>query len=202
MVIKLDLAKYLIFLVILSSCGNKEKEIRHYGFMKKQNDSLNVSLSISEFKDYGNFIDRIRKITCNDSIPKIIIEKKDLIRNIYPIEYCEPMTFDPEAKHYVTFTRGKAYKDPYPNEIKLDSLSWILENDYAYHWTSTKSDSLICYFIVIESNRAEKVDGIESFLTQLSHEFDNLNTKLDLNISFLEISPYIPPTVMGSEIMN
>ena len=113
--------------MLLTSCGKQEKEIKDYGFPRIEKDSLRTSLKLSEFENYGIFIDRIQEIICNDSIPKIVIENKYLIRNIYPIVYCEPIITDPKGRHYVSFKKGKAYKDHYSKEIKTDSLTKILK---------------------------------------------------------------------------
>lgn len=181
------------------NCGKQETEIRNYGFPKDENRGLNVSLELSEFKNYGKLIDRIREITCNDSIPKLVIKEKNLIRNIYPIEHCEPMIFDPEGKHYVSFTKGKFYKDHFSKEIKTDSLAWTLKNDFAYFKVEDETDVIKSYLTIFESNRNEKVDGIENFLTDLTQEYDKLRTELELNISFWEVVPYSPPPKMEND---
>jgi len=191
--------KYLIFLMLLVSCGKHEREVKEYGMPKAKNDLLNVSLKFSEFKDYGMLIDRIKEITCNDSIPKIVVENKYLTRNIFPIEYCEPMIFDPKGKHYVSFEKGKAYKDGFSEEIQTNSLSRILENDFTHYLTSNESEKPEYYMVIIESIRNEKLIGIEKFLSALTLEFDKLETTLELNIGFWEVVPYISPPALKND---
>ena len=163
-----------------------------------------MSLRIHEFKDYEQFVDRIREISCNDSIPKIIIEKKGEIRNIYPLEHCEPIIFDPKEKHYVTFRGGKAYRASTIIEIDSDSLGSKLTEDFAYYRNSNESEKPESYLVIVESMPSDKMDGIENFLVDLTCEFDNLNTKLNLNISFWEVVPYTPPppAIEDDEIKN
>ncbi|SDF28056.1 hypothetical protein SAMN05421636_1491 [Pricia antarctica] len=194
----LNFAKYLIIVLLLASCGKQETEIKNYGFLKSENTSLNVPLELSQFKNYGILLDRIREITCNDSIANIVVKQKNLIRNLYPIEHCEPIKFDPKGKHYVSFEKGKAFQDHFSKEIKADDLSRILTTDFAYP-TSNESRIPESYLVIIESNRNEKVNGIEDFLTDLTHNFDKLNTKLELNVSFWEVVPYMPPTEMEKQ---
>ncbi len=192
---KLNFIKYLIFFLVFASCEKQVKEIKNYGIEKGINDNLSVSLKTSEFNDYGTLIDRIREIKCNDSLPKIIIESKNLIRNIYPIEHCEPILFHPKSKQYVTFVNGKLYHDSNNNyrEIRMDSLNWILKNDFAYYRSNNKLDKPESYLVIVESNRNENLELIEIFLTNLTQEFDKLNSKLELNISFWEELQYFPP---------
>jgi len=120
---------------------------------------------------------------------------------IYPIEHCEPIIFDPKGKHYVSFENGNAYKDHFSKKIKTDSLGWTLKNDFAYFRVIDETNVIESYFVIIESNRKEKVDGIEKFLTDLTKEYDRLKTELELNISFWEVVPHIqPPPAMENEI--
>lgn len=95
---KLNFIKYLILFLVFASCEKQIKKIKNYGIEKRQNDNLSVSLKISEFNNYGTLINRVHKIKCNDSLPKIIIEHSNLTRNIYPIEHCEPIMFHPKSK--------------------------------------------------------------------------------------------------------
>ena len=99
---KLNIVKFLILILLISSCTNQKRELKEYGYAKKESDSSKVSLRLGDFITYGDFVDRIHEVTCNDSIPRIVIETKKNVRHIYPTEYCEPFIFDPAGKHYVT----------------------------------------------------------------------------------------------------
>ena len=157
---------------------------------KKDSRNLNLSLELSEFKNYGKLIDRIREITCNDSIPKIVVKEKNLIRNIYPTELCEPIIFDPDGKHYVTFRKGKPYEWQSITEILPNSINKKLTEDFAYYRNSEKLES---YLVIIESERNEKINGIESFIKSITQEYDKLETDLELNFAFWEVVPHLPP---------
>ncbi|MDN3724202.1 CatA-like O-acetyltransferase [Aequorivita sp. SDUM287046] len=159
-------AKYLIILVLLTNCGKQETVIKNYGFPKSKNRSLNVPLELSQYKTYGILLDRIREVTCNDSIAKIVVKQKNLIRNLYPIEHCEPIKFDPKGKHYVTFNKGKAFLDHFSKEIKTDDLRRILTTDFVYS-TSNKSDIPESYLIIIESIHFSAIPWID--FTSISH---------------------------------
>jgi hypothetical protein len=186
----LKFAKYLTIILLLASCGNQETEIKSYGFPKNGNGNLIVSLELSEFNSYGKLIDRIRKTTCNDSIPKIVVKEKNMTRNIYPIEHCEPIIFDPNGKHYVTFRKGKPYEWQSITEILPNSINKKLTEDFAYYRNSEKLES---YLVIIESERNEKIDGIEKFIKSITQEYDELETDLKLNFAFWEVVPHFPP---------
>ena len=186
----LKLIKYLIFFLIILSCGKQGVEIKNYGHSKNRNKSLNVSLKLSEFKNYGMFIDKIQEIGCNDSVPKIVIRQKNLIKNIFPIEHCASMIFDPDGKHYVTFRNGRPYEWRTINEIEPNALHKKLTEDFSYYKKSKNPEN---YLIIIESTREEKVNGIEKFIKDVTEEYDKLESKLELNFAFWETIPHLSP---------
>jgi len=190
---KLNFVKYLILILLLTSCEDDKKAIKNYGYFKSEPQNLNVALKISEFKNFGLFIDRISEITCNDSIPKVVIENKKSIKNIYPIDDCNPAPFNPKSKHYITFRNGNAYRFRSEKEIKIDSLDFLIKNNFAYYQTSNKSENPDVYYAIIESERSEKINGIENLLLNITNEFDELDTELNFNISFWNIPPLPPP---------
>ena len=188
---KLSFVKYLVLVLLFTSCEEGKKTIKNYGYLISESKNLNVTLRLSEFKNFGLFTDRISEIICNDSIPKVVVENKNLIKNIYPVDDCNPAPFNPKSKHYITFRSGTAYR--YRSENEIDSLDYILKNNFAYYQTSNKSENPDVYFAIIESERSEKTNGIENLLLNLTNEFDELDTKLNLNIAFWNIPPLPPP---------
>lgn len=182
--------KYSIILLIILSCGKQGNSVQNYGYAKNENKSSTVSLNMSDFKNYGMLIDRIKEIKCHDSIPKIEIRQKHLTKNIFPIEYCESVIFDPDGKHYVTFRNGKPYVWRTMTEIKSNSLSKKLVEDFSYYKKSKIPEN---YLIIIESERNERIDGIEKFIDDVTLAYDPLETQLELNFAFWEAIPPIQP---------
>ena len=80
-----------------------------------------------------------------------------------------------------------------------DSLSSKLTEDFAYYRNSEKPES---YLIIIESERDEKVNGIEKFITNITQEHDKIWTDLELNFAFWEVVPHLPPPENGNEREN
>ena len=189
---KLNIFKYLILVLLLTGCKKDNKTVKNYGYLKTEPYNLNVSLKLSEFNNFGNFVDRIKEIVCNDSIPKIVIQKKRIIKNIYPVENCNPASYHTERKHYITFRNGKPNKFHSNKEIKTDSLDHLLKNELAYYERSNKTNDPNVYYVIIESQRNEGLDGIQEFLMKLTDEFDKLETESNFNILFGNVMP-IPP---------
>ena len=125
---KLNFAKYLIILLLLASCGNQKKEIKEYGFKLKDSDSLNVSIRISEFDNYENFLDRLKEIVCYDSIPNIVIESENQVRNIYPIEYSEIPMFHPRFRNTFFIRMDSIVKNE--RKVEISELSALMKQNY------------------------------------------------------------------------
>lgn len=151
-------------------------------------DSSCVPVRLSEFVNYDQLVERIRAIDCNDSTPQIVIENETIQRLIFPVVECMPSPSNPKAKHYVSIRQGKAYYPWTLNPINLDSLKYIIEEDYAW-----KRDGITkVYIVIIESNPEETTKGVEDYLLQLTKEFDKVNTDLNLNIALWRPVPPMP----------
>jgi hypothetical protein len=182
----MNFSKYLIVLILFNSCENQKSKIINYGKSKNEGINLEVPLKLSSFKNYGLFIERVRKIICNDSIPKIVVKQKNITRNFFINEQCEPIIFDPDGKHYVTFKNGKPHEWQTINEINKDSLYKKLSSDFLY-----LNDPKF-FLVIIESEKKNNMKGIETFLIELTQEYDNMKTDLELVISFWEVVPNLP----------
>ena len=101
------------------------------------------------------------------------------------------MIFDTDGKHYVTFRKGKPFEWQTTTEILPDSLHKKLTEDFSYYRNSEKLES---YLIILESERNEKLNGIEKFITAITQEYDKLETDLELNFALWEEVPHLPPS--------
>jgi hypothetical protein len=128
----MNYSKYLIIFILFISCEEQKSKTLYYGTSKNESENLDVPLNISNFKNYGLFVKRIREITCNNSIPKIVVKQKNITRNFYINEQCEPIIFDPDGKHYVTFRKGKPFEFHSNKEILSESLREKLSQDFLY----------------------------------------------------------------------
>lgn len=183
----MNLSKYLLVFILLVSCEGQKSRTINYGNSKNESRNLDVPIKLSNFKNYGFLIDRIREITCNDSIPKIVVKQNNIIKNFYINEQCEPIIFDPEGKHYVTFRNGKPYEFQSNNEIHSD----FFNKKFSLYFLYSKDSKV--FLIIIESKRKNNLKGIEKFLTELSQEYNNLNTDLELIIAFWELVSNLSP---------
>jgi len=189
---KLSHTKYLILLLFFASCGNEEKEIKNYGFQSTASKNLNVPIKLSEFANFGMLVDRIREITCSDSISKLEIHIDNKIVNIYPNEDCDPPNFNPKSKQYLTFRNGKAYLNRSNLELNFELLNSKFKENFEYFKSSNGNGMGDYYFIIIESERNEKVDGIAKIIIELTKGYNKLNTEIPLEIAFWEIPPEPP----------
>ena len=180
---KLNLAKYVVILFFLASCGMENKQLIEYGYITKSNDSLSVSIRVSEFKTYGEFLNRLNKIVCNDSIPKVVIENDKNIRNIYPLEFCNPPLANPRPRNTFYINKDSIYKNY--RKIAPKELSSIMKSNFENLEQdielAEKPEKILFIF---EFYVKEKSIGVENYLELITKSYDLLNTKNELKIIF------------------
>ncbi len=180
---KLNFAKFLIIILLLASCGNQKKEIIAYGFKQKSADSLTVSVRISDFDNYENFIDRLKQITCYDSIPKIVLETENKILNIYPIEYCEIPMFHPKFRNTFFIQKDSIIKNE--RKVEFSELSKLMKQNFDNMGEKADfADSPEKVLFIFEFYENKGVDGIEKYLETITESYDLLESKNELKIVF------------------
>lgn len=190
--------KALVLFVIclfLIGCNSPEmqvvdspvEEVKMYGSAQNSNDNLFVPIALSELETYGQLIDRIEEIACNDSTPQILIKNNSETRIVFPVIECLPPPFDPRSKHYVFISNGQANYHSSLDPINLDSLQYVIQTDYAFQRRGVTA----AYLVVIEADSIENTQGVKEFLNHLTRAFDSVETDLHLNILLWRI--YTPP---------
>jgi hypothetical protein len=180
---KLNFPIYLIVILLLASCGNQKKEIKEYGFKQIETDSLGVSVRISEFDNYENFLDRLKEIVCYDSIPKIVLETENKIRNIYPIEYCETPMFHPRFRNTFFIQMDSIIKNE--RKVELSELSTLMKENFENMGVKAGfADSPEKVLFIFEYYEDKGVDGIEKYLKAITESYDYIQSENELKIAF------------------
>jgi len=188
---KLNFAKYLIIILLLASCENQKKEIKEYGFKQKDLDSINVSVRISEFDNYKNFLDRLKEIVCYDSIPKIVLETENEIRNIYPIEYCEIPMFHPRFRNTFFIQMDSIIKNE--RKVEISELSTLMKQNFENMGVKAGfADSPEKVLFIFEYYENTGVDGIEKYLKTITESYDYIESENELKIAFWTKIDVIP----------
>jgi hypothetical protein len=179
----LNFAKYLIIILLLASCGNQKKELKEYGFKQENADSLNVSVRISDFDNYENLIDRLKQIICYDSIPKIVLETNNKIRNIYPIEYCEIPMFHPRFRNTFFIQKDSIIKNE--RKVEFSELRKLMKQNFENMGENADfAESPEKVLFIFEFYENKGVEGIEKYLEIITKSYDSLETKYELKIIF------------------
>jgi len=187
----LNFAKYLIILLLLASCGNQKKELKEYGFKQNNADSLNVSVRISEFDNYENLLNRLKAIVCYDSIPKIVLETENKIRNIYPIEYCEIPMFHPRFRNTFFIQKDSIIKNE--RKVEFSELSKLMKQNFENNGEKSDfADSPEKILFIFEFYENKGVDGIEKYLETITEAYDSLEITNELKIAFWPKIDVIP----------
>ena len=169
--------------MILASCGNQKKEIKEYGFKLKDSDSLNVSIRISEFDNYENFLDQLKEIVCYDSIPNIVIETENQVRKVYPIEYCEIPMFHPRFRN--TFFIGMDSIVKNERKVKISELSALMKQNYENMGVKEDfAENPEKVLFIFEYYEHKGMDGIEKYLKAITNSYDQIQSENELKIAF------------------
>lgn len=171
--------KYLLVVVFLG-CQNSQVLTKEYGNNRHENKDYVVSLSLKDYDNFGSLSNRIREIACNDSTPMISIQQDHKKTNIYPLEDCIDIIFDPKEKHYIIYNKGSFYRSLTGEEITSHSLARLSEKDFL----AAEDEVYENYLIIIEAKQDEKINKLDSFLFNITDIHDNLNKDLEVNIIF------------------
>ncbi len=187
----LKFAKYFVIILLLASCGNHKKELKEYGFKPKNTDNLNVSIRISDFDNYGKFLERLKNITCNDSISQIVLETENIVRNIYPIEYCEIPMFHPRFRNTFFIHRNSIFKNDL--NVQFSELSNLMKQNFENLGKKADfADSPEKVLFIFELDENKGMNGIEKHLEVITKSYDSLETKNKLKITFWPKTDVIP----------
>ena len=179
----LKLAKYVIIILVLMSCQNENKHLTEYGRFDKSKDSLNISIRIADFETYGEFLNRLTEIVCNDSIPKIVIETENNKRNIYPIVFCHPPSANPRPRNTFYIDEDSIYKNY--RQVKPEELYQLMSRNF----NNTEQDIELAekpekILFIFDYYENKKPNGVEKNLELITNAFDLLETKNELKIIF------------------
>ncbi|PQB05788.1 hypothetical protein [Aureitalea marina] len=161
-----------------------KKEVKEYGFIMQNSDSSSVSVHISDFNSYGDFLQRLQDITCDDSIPRVVLESDKKTKHIYPLEYCDNAPFfHPRFRNTFFVQKDRIVK----NECLVEyhdlkySLNANFENFGKDPDLAESPDKVLFIFEIYEN---QGIEGIENHLEIITESYDSLRTKNGLKILF------------------
>ena len=194
---------FIISLIsLMVSCKKtvvKEAQIVHkkYGKWEYISDSLSVELQIENFKNYKELVERVERIKCNDSFPKLVLRKGDEIKSIYFQNFCYENYRCVLIKQRNTI---QIYKDSiikndlfYPMDSLVSILKKDLENFGKVESLCDNPEKLFIY-ISLNKNWSEKLPYAIDKLTEAYDEVSNnrgINIILEEWIEFA--NPLHPP---------
>jgi len=181
---------------VLIEAKKEDPILKEYGDPTKFKKLPHAALNFDDFESFSNLFQRCEKIACNDSIPKIIIERDSVLKHIYLVNKCPengsrfPSKMD-TSLIYVSVRNDSIYKNRryYP----LDSLEQFIPKKFG---NSSKKDiengnsSRLIIILTNESceqkNLLRKID----FLTDL---YESITGKTDVNFLLFDRSLIPPP---------
>ncbi len=185
---------YLIFIFLtFYRCVEKEVTINNYGSGKNEPADRHAIVELNNIKTYDELISRLETISCQDSIPKIIIHNRNSIENIFPVFDCHPAPFDPKGKFALSINDGKIYLDDTDIEVNNKLLPQLFKDHFPYFNKYNNSNKPDFYIVIIQAVETEDIKLIRPLLLDILEEYNRLESEAVLNIAFWYRFPYVPP---------
>jgi outer membrane lipopolysaccharide assembly protein LptE/RlpB len=197
----------LALILLINGCGKVEKKEQEpieketaivqmeFGKWNKQNDSLGVELDVNNFENWIDLINRIEKIVCNDSIPKITSTTNSEIKTIYFRNTCpkkDSIRFI-KLKNVIGIYNNKISKNN-ESSIPLDSLENVLRKDIKNNGKNLGlSESSEKLTICVQYDNKNEFKNLPNILNQLTETYYRITNKTDLKILLVDENYFSPP---------
>ena len=197
----------LILSLTIIGCRNADKKEKEstgketalvqmeFGKWNSQNDSLGVELNVSSFENWIDLINRIEKIVCNDSIPKITATTNNEIKTIYFRNTCleEDVIRFIKLKNVIGIHNNKIRKNN-ESRIPLDNLENVLRKDIENNGKELSlSESSEKLTICIQYDDKNEFNNLPNILNQLTDTYYRITNKTDLKILLVDERYFSPP---------
>lgn len=167
--------------------------INSYGSSKNESADKHVIVKLNEFKTYSELIERLEKIACQDSVPKIIFHNKNSIENIFPVFDCHPAPFNPRGKYALRIIGKEAYVDDTEIEVTRKLLPQLFKEHFSYFNKGNSNGKPDFYIVIIQALESEDTKAIRPLLQEILNHYNSLDSKAVLNIAFWYEYAYMPP---------
>ena len=184
------------FLIRCSNNHHKKIDIEFFGKTYTKRDSLAVEVMLTKYDSFGQIVQRIETIVCNDSIPKFVLKSAaGKIKNIYLKNICRQnygcilikMRNVFKIKNDSIF---KGYRI-YPPDSLYNILKKDIENNGKDPGFSDRKDRLIISISYTENEY--KLQKLNNLLAKLTDTYKGLTDTTNMIILVEKIFHPPPP---------
>jgi len=200
---KLKYLLYMLSVFLIIGCNNNEKKQLssiEFGRWNANSDSLSVELQPNKFKTFRELLDWTASVSCNDSIAKLTLNKKNITKTIYFQNPCweKYACILTKRKNSIRIHNDSIYKayKVYP----LDSLYSIIKRDIE----NNGKNPMLCENpkkLLFEISYWKKdYWDLANTLDKLTDNFEKITNNRDTRIWFnqrIEVLPAPPPPPLG-----
>ena len=198
--------KLLIFALMAAigcqSCQLAPEAPAHqiYGLVAPAQDSLGVEIDLAQFRDLSAVAQRAEAISCNDSLPKIVLRGKEAIKSIYLYSLCWEQHFGCGdglwRRNLFSIQNGLIYKsDAAPRP--LDSLQALLAQDFGNYGEDPMLSERPRKLLIHITYDSAGVDVLPSLLARITEAYEQAvrsdDTTANLNVQLMPPLPPPPP---------
>ncbi len=197
----------VILILAIIGCQNIDKKEKvsvqtetaliemEFGKWKTKDEILGVDLDVNNFENWFDLINRIEKIVCNDSLPKMTLTTDSEIKTIYFRNTCskEHSFRIIKTKNVIAIYNDKISKN---NEsgIPLDSLENVLKKDIDNNGKNLDlSESSEKLTICVQYDDKSEFNNLPNILNQLTETYYRITNKTDLKIFLIDENYFSPP---------
>ena len=189
--------KYLLCIlsvfIIIGCSSNEKRPLTSIEFGKWKSDSLGVELQPNKFKNFRELLNWTEDISCNDSVAKITINRKDTLKTIYFQNPCwkKYACILIKEKNTIRVHNDSIYKahKVYP----LDSLYGIIKRDIE----NNGKNPMLCESpkkLLFEISYWKKDSwDLSNTLDRLTDDFEKITSKRNTRIRFSQRIVLLPP---------
>jgi len=181
---------------VLIEAKKEDPILKEYGDPTKFNKLPHAVLNFDEFESFSNLFQRCEKIVCNDSIPKIIIEKDGVLKRIYLVNKCpENSSRFPSKKDasliYVSVRNDSIYKNRryYP----LDSLGQFIPKKFENSSKKDIENGNSSRLIIVLTNESCEQKNLLRKIDYLTDLYESITGKTDVNFILFDRRLIPPP---------
>jgi len=183
----------VLTIILLSiSCVQKEPLVKEYKNWSSESNRPSVELEIKEFDSYKKLVDKIERLFCSDTIPRLVFKDRNIIKRIDALTICPDVLAHPRNRNTIYFINGELVKNE--KKYSLDSLTSIMQKDYFNFGSNPEhADDPEWIIIIIKNKENYKISELEKILNHITDSYENIEIKQELQTAFFLPLPPPPP---------
>lgn len=183
----------LLFVILLNlNCLDNHSVTTYHGLLNENNLDKIVNVEPRNYLSFGELVNRVEQIACNDSIPTIIIKNGKYQKLLGLANPCwgKFACLLIKQRNVLKIKDEKIIRS---NEISLDSLEVYIKKHYENNGKDLRFSELPSRAMISINYSDRNMSNLKSILNEILTEYEKLNLEEPLIISLDRNIPPPPP---------